>query len=315
MAFGWRVVAAGVMAVAAALATSFAPARAEAGPAAAPPSAAAPAVAVRAPATDAAIRPGVLTETAGGGLCTANFVFTSGERTFLGQAAHCGATGPATETDGCTSAVGPLGVPVTIRATDGTRRVATLVYSSWVAMQAGGETDPEICASNDFALVELAAADVPDVDPSVPFFGGPTGLDTDGLPVGEEVFGYGSPQPRTGPAGVAAPVRPKVGLALGDGDGGRTHQVSTTRPGVIGDSGAGFLDSDGSAVGLLSTITQGSDQVSDGLADLAAALGYAEANGGLGEVELVLGTEPFTVTPPGVPAREVAPPAGPPLSR
>jgi hypothetical protein len=49
-----------------------------------------------APADSAPIRPGVVTETEGGGSCTSNFVFTSGDRTFLGQAAHCAGTGEAT---------------------------------------------------------------------------------------------------------------------------------------------------------------------------------------------------------------------------
>jgi hypothetical protein len=268
-----------------------------------------------APFDDAAIRPGVLTETAGGGLCTSNFVFAGGGRTFLGQAAHCAGTGADTEVDGCTAATLPLGARVTIRATDGTRRTGTLAYSSWVAMQAGGETDPAACAGNDFALVELAPADVADTNPRAPFFGGPTGLDTGGLAAGAEVFGYGSPRARIG-SGISAPLRPKVGAAAGpDAAGPRdpySHEVYSTTPGVPGDSGAGYLDADGRAVGLLSTLTLNSGEgVSDGLADLSAALGYAAANGGLGEVELVLGTEPFTPTPPGVPLTEVAPPAGP----
>ncbi|WP_308257660.1 serine protease [Pseudonocardia lacus] len=270
-----------------------------------------------APAADAAIRPGVLTETAGAGLCTSNFVFTGGGRTFLGQAAHCAGTGADTEIDGCTAATLPLGAKVTIRATDGTRRTGTLAYSSWVAMQAGGETDPAACAGNDFALVEIAPADVPDVNPSVPFFGGPTGLDTGGLPAGAEVFGYGSPRARVG-SGINAPLQPKVGAAAEPATprDPYTHEIHTITPGVPGDSGAGYLDAGGHAVGLLSTLTLNSSEgVSDGLSDLAAALGYAAANGGIGEVELVLGTEPFTPEPPGVPLTAIAPPAGPGVGR
>src|SRR4051794_18287423 len=108
-----------------------------------PPAAGSP-PAAWAPAATAPILPGVLPETAGGGLCTSNFVFTSGARTFLGQAAHCAGTGPETETDGCTSATAPVGTRVTVRAADGSRRPARLAYSSWVAMQAGGETDPAL---------------------------------------------------------------------------------------------------------------------------------------------------------------------------
>ena len=266
-----------------------------------------------APAAAAPIRPGVLTETAGGGLCTSNFVFVSGERTFLGQAAHCAGTGPDTETDGCTSSTGPLGSTVTVLGTDGSRRIGRLAYSSWITMQAGGETDRATCAANDFALVELDPADAAAVNPSVPFFGGPTGLATEDLGGGDEVLGYGSPVARLGRAALTARIRPKVGIESGR-TGAFAHDVLTLSPGVPGDSGAGYLTADGRAFGLLTTLTvDGSgDGISDGVTDLAAALGYANANGGLGEVQLVLGTEPFTAYPPGIPATELVSPAGPP---
>jgi hypothetical protein len=268
-----------------------------------------------APAGRAVLRPGVLTATAGGGLCTTNFVFLAAGRTFLGQAAHCAGTGPETEIDGCTSASTPLGTPVTIYATDSTQRTGTLAYSSWLTMQAGGETDPATCAANDFALVELSPVDAAGVNPSVPFFGGPTGLDTAGLAAGAPVFGYGSQQPRVGQRALTAPLRPKAGIGAGDRPGtGFAHDVHTLQPGVPGDSGAGYLTEQGLAVGLLATLTTDATGTSDGLTDLAAALAYAEANGGLGGIELALGTEPFTTDPPGVDPTALATPAGPPLT-
>jgi hypothetical protein len=262
-----------------------------------------------APADSAAIRPGVVTETTGGGACTSNFIFTSGERTFLGQAAHCAGTGEATETNGCTSATMPLGTAVTIKTTDGSDRVGTLAYSSWVTMQEGGEIDPVICAYNDFALVELDPADVDDVNPTLPFFGGPTGLDTDGLVPGEQVFSYGNSPLRAG----VEQLSPKVGVNATEVGGGRSHEIYTVSPGVPGDSGSGFLDDDGDAVGILSTLNLAPLPVSNGVSDLAMALDYANANGAIGDVELVLGTEPFTPTPAGLPLTAVAPPAGPPV--
>jgi hypothetical protein len=290
-----------------ATATAAAPARPAGTPAAVSPAAG------WAPVATAPIHPGVLTETAGGGLCTSNFVFTSGTRTFLGQAAHCAGTGPETETDGCTSATGPVGTPVTVRAADGTRRAARLAYSSWVAMQAGGETDPAVCAYNDFALVELAPPDVTDVNPSVPFFGGPSGLATARPAPGDQVSGYGSPRPRIGAAGVAAPLRPKVGVVSDTTGGGRGHDVATSRPGVVGDSGSGFLDARGNAFGVLTTLTTDAGQTTEGVADLAGALAYANANGSVGDVELVPGTVPFTAAPAGIDPTELAGPAGPPI--
>ncbi|MBC8092389.1 MAG: serine protease [Pseudonocardia sp.] len=251
----------------------------------------------------------MLTETAGGGACTSNFVFAGGDRTFIGQAAHCAGTGQATETDGCDSGTGPLGTAVTIKAADGTDRAGTLVYSSWITMQGNGEADPDVCQFNDFALVELDPADVADVNPSVPFFGGPTGLDTDGVPAGEQVFTYGNSPLRLG----IAELSPKAGVSAGDTGGGFSHEVFTVSPGVPGDSGSGYLDADGEAIGLLSTLNLAPLPVSNGVSDLAFALAYANEFGGLGGVELVPGTEPFTALPAGIPLTDVAPPAGPPI--
>ena len=45
-----------------------------------------------APADQATIHPGVQTDTEGG-QCTANFIYTGGTDTYIGQAAHCAGTG------------------------------------------------------------------------------------------------------------------------------------------------------------------------------------------------------------------------------
>ena len=56
-----------------------------------------------APASSAAVHPGVQTVT-DGGQCTSNFVFFDGSNNvYLGQAAHCSGTDGNTATDGCTS--------------------------------------------------------------------------------------------------------------------------------------------------------------------------------------------------------------------
>ena len=258
----------------------------------APMASAAPAQPSWAPAETAPIRPGVAMETDGAS-CTSNFVFTSGDRTFLGQAAHCAGTGSATDTSGCTAGSLPLGTPVTIRAADGTARIGTLAYSSWLAMQESGETDQDVCHYNDFALVELAASDVADVNPSIPFFGGPTGLDADGLTRGEHVYGYGNSPLRQG----IDMLSPQAGLAATDAGAGRGHQVYVLTPGVPGDSGSAYLDGNGNAVGVLSTLNFSPMPGSNGVADLAQALDYAAAHGAVGNVELVAGTRPFDPGP------------------
>jgi hypothetical protein len=230
----------------------------------------------------------VLTDT-GVGRCTSNFVFTDGTDVFLGQAAHCAGTGPPTEFNGCTAGSLPLGSPVEV---EGASQPGTLAYSSWLAMQAVGETDLNACMFNDFALVKLDPADVASTNPSVPFFGGPTGIDTNGIEMGEAVYSYGNSPLRLG----ITELSPKTGQSLGTTGGGWTHNVLTFTPGIPGDSGSAFLTDGGSALGVLSTVTIGlPTPVSNGVSDLNLALDYANANGPaeLGTLELVPGTEPF----------------------
>lgn len=219
-------------------------------------------------------------------------MFTAGERVFLGQAAHCAGTGEATETDGCSSATAPLGTEVTVHGSDGRERTGTLAYSSWVAMRAAGEDDPDTCAYNDFALVELSSGDAGEVNPSVPFFGGPTGLHEGPLGPGSPVLGYGNSTTRLG---VEA-LRPKAGSVVSSASGGFGHEVYTVSPGIPGDSGSGYLTGDGEAVGVLSTLNLAPLPVSNGMTDLAKAVRYARSHGFAG-LELEPGTEPFVPNP------------------
>src|ERR671922_2309867 len=121
---------------------------AAAGPAAADPT--------WAPAGSATIHPGVQTVT-DGGQCTANFVFfDASDNVYLGQAAHCSGTDGNTATNGCIAGTRPTGTQVEI---DGASRPGTIVYSSWVTMQAVDEADSNTCRFNDFALIQLDRAD------------------------------------------------------------------------------------------------------------------------------------------------------------
>ena len=248
-----------------------------------------------APAETAAIHPGTMMYTAGA-QCTANFVFTDGTATYVGYAAHCAGLGEATDTDGCLAGSLPLGTRVDFveggsLISAGTRvGGGTLAYSSWLTMQAVGETDADTCAYNDLALVRVDAADVAKVNPSVPNFGGPTSLDTDGTAAGETVYSYGNSSLR---AGVAA-LSPKTGVSLGTGPSGWSHTVYTVTPGIPGDSGSGFLSSSGQAVGVLSTVAIAPLALSNGVGDLSHELAYARTVGGMAGVSLVPGTEPFT---------------------
>src|SRR5262245_10582187 len=159
-----------------------------------------------APADSARIHPGTMMYTEGA-QCTANFVFTDrAGRVYVGYAAHCAGTGSATDTDGCNAGSLPLGTRVTFSEggsllDEGTRvGSGTLAYSSWVAERRLGTTDPQVCAYNDLALVRVAAPHVRKVNPSIPFWGGPTGIDTDGTLAGDRVYTYGNSSLRLGAA-------------------------------------------------------------------------------------------------------------------
>ncbi len=203
---------------------------------------------------------------------------------FLGQAAHCSGTGEATETDGCSSASLPLGTPVEV---SGASKSGALAYNSWLVMQATGETDPDACAYNDLALVRLDPADVGRVNPSVPGYGGPTGLGTVG-DLGSTVFSYGNSELRLG----ISKLSPKQGTVIQSEASGWSHIVVTVTPGVPGDSGSGFINEDGQAFGVLSTLQLAPLAGTNGVGDLQRELAYAHAHG-LPGLQLVAGTEPF----------------------
>jgi hypothetical protein len=236
-----------------------------------------------APADQATITPGNQTVTAGG-QCTSNFVYQDGSNVYLGQAAHCSGTGAATETDGCDSGSQPLGTPVEI---EGASQPGTMVYNSWLAMQAAGEADEETCAFNDLALVRVNPADVPNVNPSVPGFGGPTGVGSWGG-TGSTVYTYGNSSLRFG---VGA-LKPKQGIVVQNSPGGWSHDVYTLTPGIPGDSGSGFLNATGGAIGTLSTVQLAPLAGSNGVGDLQKELAYAQSHG-FGGTNLVPGTEAF----------------------
>ena len=170
-----------------------------------------------APADTAAIHPGVQAYTEGA-QCTSNFVFTDGAgNVYVGYAAHCAGTGAATDTNGCDAASLPLGTRVTFAeggslVSEGTAvGHGTLAYSSWLTMQQRGESDANTCAYNDLALVEVDPADVSKVNPSVPFWGGPTGIDTAGTATGDTVYSYGNSSLRGRHHGALAQAGPQPG--------------------------------------------------------------------------------------------------------
>lgn len=243
-----------------------------------------------APAANATIHPGVATVT-GDALCTSNFVFhdPAGD-VYLGQAAHCASTADATSLDGCVNGSLPLGTPVRVA---GASRPGTLVYSSWIAMQQRRETSVDACLFNDFSLVKLDPADYPKVNPTIPVWGGPTGM----VPTsfrGAEAFGYGNTIDRGG-----VTKHTKRGVSLRQGGAGWVHVVDLNPPGVPGDSGSGLTDGQGRAFGVVSTMSLRRGTNSAG--DLSRILDYAKGSG-FPELMLVQG-DSFTAAPPARPSQ------------
>jgi hypothetical protein len=251
-----------------------------------------------APADTATITPGVQMYT-DGAQCTANFVFAdSAANVYVGYAAHCAGLGEATDTNGCAAKSLPLGTEVTFNEGGSLLSEGTvlgkgkLAYSSWLTMQKSGTKDENTCAYNDFALVKVDAADAGKVNPSVPIWGGPTGIDTDGTATGDKVYSYGNSSVR---ADIDL-LSPKIGLSLGDSVSGTrwSHPLYNLTPGIPGDSGSGFLNAEGKAVGTLSTLGLLPLPASNNIGDMDLELKYAQANSGISGLRLVKGTEPFS---------------------
>jgi hypothetical protein len=237
-----------------------------------------------APASTATIHPGVQTFTAGA-QCTSNFVFSDGTNVYLGQAAHCSGTGGNTATNGCTSGSLPIGTPIDVT---GASKPGTLVYNSWLTMQGNGEADADTCAFNDLALIKIDPADVGSVNPSVPGFGGPTGVGSAGG-TGSTIYTYGNSELRGG----VTKLSPKQGVVVQNTTSGWSHDVYTATPGIPGDSGSGFMNGSGQAIGVLSTVQLAPLAGSNGVGDLAKETAYLHANSSFGGVDLVPGTQAF----------------------
>jgi hypothetical protein len=205
---------------------------------------------------------------------------------YLGQAAHCSSTGGQTSTNGCQTDSLPLGTPVQVT---GASNPGTLVYNSWLTEHANGEADANTCGFNDLALIKLDPADVANVNPSVPTLGGPTGVGGWGG-AGSTVYTYGNSELR---GGVTA-LSPKQGVVVQNTGGGWSHDVYTVSPGIPGDSGSGFMNATGGAIGILSTVQLAPLAGSNGVGDLPDEIAYMHANAsGFSGVNLVPGTVPF----------------------
>jgi hypothetical protein len=126
------------------------------------------------------------------------------------------------------------------------------------------------------------------VNPSVPGFGGPTGVGSVGG-LGSTVYSYGNSSLRAG----VTKLSPKQGTVIQNQGNGWSHNVLTVTPGIPGDSGSGFLNGSGQAIGTLSTLQIAPAAGSNGVGDIAKEIAYMHANSSLSGANLVPGTEPF----------------------
>ena len=132
------------------------------------------------------------------------------------------------------------------------------------------------------------------MNPSIPVWGGPVGI-SDGAGTLENVYSFGNSSLRQG----IEQLSPKYGVSLGTTGGGWTTPLYTVTPGIPGDSGSPFLDADGNALGVLSTLSIAPTPLSNNVSSIGPAVDYMLANGGP-QVSLAQGTEPFSGGPGGL---------------
>jgi hypothetical protein len=165
----------------------------------------------------------------------------------------------------------------------------TLAYSSWGTMQAVRESDETVCAANDFALVRLPDSAVATLNPSVPYFGGPTAMSPGTAGTGDLAFSYGNSPLRYGIQELA----PKRGLVVKRTDKDWAYITYFLTPVIPGDSGSAVLDEDGRALGVASSLIVVPYPSGNGVVNLVNALAYAQQHSGIKGLRLVPGTEPF----------------------
>lgn len=270
--------------------------------------------------------------------CTANFVYRSVSYTYrtvryrtssgtmatkrvrvahphvyVGMAAHC--VGAASNSDsnlnGCDPSMGSLPLGTTVYFYQGVSGGSSLLglvslsngsnghrigsgvlrYSSWIAMKrAHTPLNSNACNYNDLSLVEVNPAYLKLVNPTVPYIGGPTTLAP--LPsAGQSVYTVGNSSLRGTERATSGTVN--------------THSLWTdlidqaASPGVPGDSGSGYLNAAGQAVGVLSTLNcsgplpppLGSCN-QNGIGSLAQEVAFARSHG-LPNLTLVPGNRAF----------------------
>lgn len=191
-------------------------------------------------------------------LCTANFVWTNGQKQYLGTAGHCVIPDGLLATHGPDADYNPANTTVevcTANCLDGEGIFGTDVTIGPVVY---GRRPPVDTFGPDFGLVEIPAALAAQVRPSMPMWGGPTSSVANANAAAlKPLCHYGN---GTG-VGAVYPTKGRAGLNLG----GNTEQWAAILAAAPGDSGSAVVvcGQDGAgvhgqgALGVLTTISIG----------------------------------------------------------
>lgn len=164
--------------------------------------------------------------------CTANFIWRSGGRRYLGAAGHCFLAATATSTHGPDADYDASGVVVQVCVEDCEGNFRTnLLLGRWVTLgrvayarqTAGGED-----VGNDFGVVEIPRKIEEVLRRSLPVWGGPTGVDQ--LQLGATACHYGHGLG----FGEVYPTKARVGVGGGSDDQAWMGDFA----GAFGDSGS-----------------------------------------------------------------------------
>lgn len=229
-------------------------------------------------------------------VCTSNFVFTDDTGAiYLGYTAHCNPNeDDQTSLNGCLMNPAPLGdraqfvVDKTPGSTGTVVGSGTIVYSSWVAMHAEGQTDATLCNNNDLALIRVDDADLDKVDPTVPHWGGPNSAQAADFPFWfQPLYGYLNSQYRTG----QDQLKPTTAMMFWPAPWNAF--IYSFNFGIEHDSGAGYMDHKGRPVGTLTSLNFW-PPLSNTLVSLKQSMAYAQTHGMPG-LRIVTGEQPFAV--------------------
>lgn len=179
--------------------------------------------------------------------CTANFVWEDSGSYYLGAAGHCflgnAATGDNTSSSGedLSNVTVRVGIDFTFGGLTALSGLRGTTYELGNVVYARQASDDGTGVGHDFGLVEIPDAAINEgiVDPSLPQFGGPTGVVQSGaLPAGEPMCQYGN---GVGNGEVFA-TKGRRGASLGaQGDYKSWYAAIRGSP---GDSGSAILGAD-----------------------------------------------------------------------